>query len=243
MKLLIDTEKQLLNDMPLYSKQAFEIISDLWLRVGWQLKYPYTFSFFGLPILQIPEDMVRIQEVIWKLKPDVIVETGIAHGGSLVYYAALCKAIGHGRVVGVEKGLICRDKVEAHPLAEYITMIEGDSVSQAVVQEVHEICKGKKTLVILDSNHSKQHVKDELEAYSDLVPSGFYCVAADGNMCDLADVPRGDPHWKWDNPQEAAKEFAAAHKEFVIEQPSWPFHESALTRNITYWPSAWLRRL
>lgn len=97
--------------------------------------------------------------------------------------------------------------------------------------------------MILDSNHSKEHVARELEAYHDMIEPGSYIVATDGNMRDLAEVPRGRKEWKWNNPQEAAIEFASRHPEFVIEQPAWPFNESWLTKNVTYWPSAWLRRV
>src|SRR3954471_6815382 len=110
MKFLIDTEEKSLSiedagqkkTIPLFSKDAFELISRQWLKVGWNQKYPYTFSWLGRPIIQLPEDIIRIQEVIYRLKPDVIVETGVAHGGSLVLYASLCKAIGRGRVIGID---------------------------------------------------------------------------------------------------------------------------------------------
>jgi len=241
-KLAIDTDARTLNGEPLYSKASFELLSDLWLKVGWELKYPYTFSWLGFPILQIPEDMIRMQEVIFRLKPDVIVETGVAHGGSLIYYASLCRMIGHGRVIGIEKGLRCRNAIQGHPLASGITLIEGDSVSPLVVDAVHARCSGFKTLVILDSDHSRAHVRRELDAYHSLIQPGYYIVACDGNTADMADTPRGSRQWKWDNPQEAAREFACRHPQFVIEEPAWPFNESQLSRNVTYWPSAWLRR-
>src|SRR6266498_1986090 len=109
MKLIVDTDAKtiLVEDrrgtttLPLYSKEAFELLSQQWVNVGWDQKYPYTFSWLGRPIIQLPEDIIRIQEVIFRLKPDVIVETGVAHGGSLVLYASLCKAMGKGRVIGV----------------------------------------------------------------------------------------------------------------------------------------------
>lgn len=254
MKLLIDTDSKLLrygnegdaepwHAMPLYSKAAFEKLSDIWLQVGWDQKYPYTFSWLGFPILQIPEDMIRMQEVIFRLKPDVIVETGVAHGGSLIYYASLCRMIGHGKVIGIEKGLRCRDAIEASDFRNNIMLIEGSSTDPAIVDSIHLLCRDRKALIILDSDHSKAHVAAELEAYHDLIAAGFYIVATDGNMRDLSTVPRGSPEWKWNNPQEAALEFANRHSEFVIEQPDWPFNESQLNRNITYWPSAWLRRI
>ena len=243
MKIEIDTDLKKLNGEDLYSKDSFELISDLWMSVGWQLKYVYSFTWMGLPILQLPEDMVRMQEVIFRLQPDIIVETGVAHGGSLAYYASLCKAIGHGRVIGIEKGLRCRVAIQAHEMAPYITLIEGDSVAPDVVDAVHHQCDGQKVLVILDSDHSRSHVAKELAAYHALIRPGFYIVACDGNMRDLAEVPRGKRAWRFDNPQEAAREFAQANRQFVIEDPPWPFNESQLSKPVTYWPSAWLRRL
>src|SRR6266850_5174167 len=139
MKLTIDTEAKSLRlendgqerDIPLYSDEAFEVISDQWLKVGWNQKYPYTFSWLGRPIIQAPEDIVRTQEVIYRVKPDVLIETGVAHGGSLILYASLFKAIGKGRVVGVDIEIRPHNRraIESHPLASYITLVEGDSTS------------------------------------------------------------------------------------------------------------------
>ncbi|MHB1231526.1 MAG: cephalosporin hydroxylase family protein [Burkholderiales bacterium] len=255
MKLLIDTDNKILNisdqdhdrQLPLYSKEAFELISDVWLKVGWNEKYPYTFSWLGRPIIQLPEDMIRIQEVIYRIKPDVIVETGIAHGGSLIYSASLCKVMGKGRVIGVDIEIRPHNRkaIEAHELFSYITLIEGSSTTNDIVAQVKSLIQpGETVLVILDSNHTKQHVLDELDAYHDVVTPGSYIVATDGSMKDLHDVPRGQPEWAWDNPTAAAEEFVAGkHPEFVIEQPAWIFNESALERNISHWPSAWLRRV
>jgi len=248
MKLTIDTDRNSIEfeggvGLALYSDQGFEILSQLWLKVGWNQKYPYTFSWMGFPILQIPEDMIRMQEVICRLKPDLIIETGVAHGGSMIFYASLCKVLGHGRVIGVEKGLRCRAEISRSPLSYLITLIEGDSTAADIVARVHDLAKGQRVLMILDSNHSRDHVALELDAYHGLIKVGSYIVATDGNMGDLADVPRGSPDWKWNNPQEAALEFAVRHPEFVIEQPAWPFNESGLAKNVTYWPSAWLKRV
>src|SRR5437667_12188042 len=110
MKLTIDSEKAVLvkedsgsiQSVPLYSKEAFELVSHAWLVLGWSQKYSYTFTWMGRPIIQIPEDLLRVQEVVYRLRPDVIVETGVAHGGSLIFYASLCKLLGKGRVVGVD---------------------------------------------------------------------------------------------------------------------------------------------
>jgi len=250
MKLTIDTDANTLvvdgETMDLYSKRAFEIISRQWVRLGWDQKYPYTFAWMGRPIIQLPEDIVRIAEVIYAVKPDVIVETGIAHGGSLVFYASLCKAMGKGRVVGVDIEIRPHNRaaIEAHELFEYITLIEGDSVAPRQVSQVQAcISPGDAVLVLLDSCHTKAHVAAELEAYHCFVTPGSYIVATDGIMEDLADVPRGDASWSRDNPSAAAREFAAQHDDFILEQPPWPFNESELTENITHWPSAYLRRV
>ncbi len=254
MKLIIDTEKRTLTiddagmhrELSLYSNEAFEEISRQWLKVGWNQKYPYTFSWLGRPIIQIPEDILRIQEVIYRIKPDVIVETGIAHGGSLIFSASLCKLIGKGRVIGVDIEIRPhnRQAIEEHPLFSYITLIEGSSVEPNVVNKVKSLIKpDEQVLVILDSCHVKSHVLAELETYYSLVKPGSYIVATDGSMKDLWDVPRGKPEWRYDNPSEAAKEFARNHPEFIIEQPQWTFNESELSKNITHWPDAFLKRI
>ena len=255
MKLIIDTEQKTLEydtreglskTLKLYSKESFEILTSQWVKVGWDQKYEYTFSWFGRPVIQLPEDMIRMQEVIYRIKPDIIIETGVAHGGSLIYYASLCKAMDKGRVVGVDIDIRPHNRVEieAHEMYPYITLIEGSSTDSKIVEQVKALIKPNETvLVILDSNHTKEHVSNELEAYYSLVTVGSYIVATDGIMEVLYDVPRGNTEWTWDNPTAAAVEFAENHPEFIIEQPAWSFNESVLTKNITHWPGAWLKRI
>jgi cephalosporin hydroxylase len=200
----------------------------------------------GRPIIQTPEDIVRTQEVIYRVKPDVLVETGVAHGGSLVFYASLFKAMGKGRVVGVDVEIRPHNRraLESHELYPLLTLIEGSSIDEPVVGQVKsKIAKGESVMVILDSNHTRRHVRAELEAYCGLVTPDSYIVATDGSMKDLHDVPRGKPEWITDHPTAAAEDFCRAHPEFVMEQPAWPFNESTLRANITHWPGAWLRRL
>jgi cephalosporin hydroxylase len=253
MKLIIDTiEKTLSTEtetetrmLELYSTEAFQLISQQWLKVGWDQKYPYTFSWLGRPIVQLPEDMIRMQEVIYRVRPSVIIETGVAHGGSLIYYASLCKVMGQGRVIGIDIEIRPQNRkaIETHEMSNLITLLEGSSTAATVVQKTHALVKsGETALIILDSNHSKVHVAEELEAYCDLVSPGSYIVATDGVMKDLYDVPNGRLEWEWDHPTAAAAEFAARHREFVLEQPAWHFNESSLTQNVTHWPGAWLRR-
>lgn len=231
--------------IPLYSKRGFELLSDLWLKVGWNEKYTYTFSWFGRPVIQLPDDMIRIQEVIYATTPDVVVETGVAHGGSLVYYASLLKAMGRGRVIGVDVEIRPHNRaaIEAHELSPLITLIEGDSTGAAIVDQVRrEVAGAASVLVLLDSNHSRAHVRAELEAYAPFVTPGSYIVATDGVMREVFDAPRGRPEWHVDNPVSAVHDFLATHSEFTPEQPPWAFNESALDRNVTHWPQAYLRR-
>jgi cephalosporin hydroxylase len=232
--------------IPFGHPDAFAAVSDAWLRVGWDTKYVYGFSWLGRPIIQLPEDMIRVQEAIYSLQPEVIIETGIAHGGSLIFYASLCRAIGKGRVVGVDIEIRPhnREAIEAHELFDYITLIEGSSTDPDVVARVRDETAGAESVfVMLDSNHTKEHVREELESYGPLVTAGSYIVAADGIMADVAGAPRTGDDWTWNNPKEAAKEFVAAHPEFRIEPPPFPFNEGAVRSPVTYWPGGWLRRV
>ena len=226
--------------------EAFAILSRLWLRAGWDSKYVYSFTWLGRPIIQLPDDMVRIQEVIYSVKPDVIIETGVAHGGSLVFYASLCKAMENGRVIGIDIEIRPpnRRALEAHPLFPFITLIEGSSIAAPVVEQVEQQVKtDDRTLILLDSCHTKEHVLAELEAYSPLVTKGSYIVAMDGIMGDLAGAPRTESDWTWNNPRSAALEFVAAHPDFMIEEPKFLFNEGAITERVTYWPSAFIKRI
>lgn len=231
---------------PIGSPEAFSLISRAWLRSGWDAKYVYGFSWMGRPIIQLPEDMIRIQEVIYAVRPDVIVETGVAHGGSLVFYAGLCKAMDAGRVIGVDIEIRPHNRraIEAHALASYITLIEGSSIDPATVAAVRShIRPGERVLVLLDACHTRPHVLAELAAYGPLVAVGSYIVACDGIMESLVGAPRSAPDWATNNPRVAAAEFVGAHPEFVIEEPARPFNEGSITERVTYWPGAFLKRV
>jgi cephalosporin hydroxylase len=228
------------------SPEAFSAVSRAWLRCGWDTKYVYSFSWLGRPIIQLPEDMIRLQEVIYRIKPDVIVETGIAHGGSLIFHASLCRAIGKGRVIGVDIEIRPHNRaaIAGHELSGCIDLIEGSSIEPAVIDQVRaRIEPGESVLVILDSNHTRDHVLSELRAYGPLVSPGSYIVACDGIMADVKGAPRTADDWDWNNPTEAAREFAATQDVFVIEEPAFPFNEGAVTERVTYWPSAFLKRV
>jgi cephalosporin hydroxylase len=252
----IDIEKGIIlekkeHDIKTYhfgTPEAFALMSKIWLRAGWESKHVYTFSWLGRPIIQLPEDIIRIQEVFYQIKPDVMIETGIAHGGSIIFYAGLCKLIGKGRVIGVDVEIRSHNRkaIEAHELFPYITLIEGSSIEAEIVNQVKSLVKPDETvLIMLDSNHTKEHLLAELNAYAELVSPGSYIIVADGIMKDLVGCARTHPNWAWNNPFEAAQTFIKTHPEFVFEPPQWPFNESnGLKENVvTYWPGAWLRRL
>lgn len=254
MKIIIDTTAGTLTEVVdgsetstgLFTKHAFETLSREWVRTGWSLKYYHNFSWFGLPILQLPEDLLRLQEVVYQLRPNVIVETGVFRGGSLLFHASLCQAMGHGRVIGIDREIASADReaISRHFLGPRITLLEGDSTDPAIVACVERLIgSAEPVLVILDSCHTKDHVARELACYARFVTTGSYIIAADGIMRDLSDVPGGMSEWKSDNPLAAATEFAARHPEYSQQQPAWLFHDGELTENVTYWPGGWLKRI
>jgi cephalosporin hydroxylase len=254
MKLSIDTEAKIVTvadscgtkSLPLHSADAFVVLSDLWLKVGWSLKYSYGYSWLGRPVIQLPEDLIRVQEVLHRLQPDVVIETGVAHGGSLIFYASLFKAMDRGRVIGVDIDIRPHNRaaIESHPLSSLVTLVEGDSAAPEVVARVKgELRSDESVLVLLDSNHSCAHVARELEAYAPLVTPGSYLVVTDGVMRNLGEVPGGRPEWAEDNPLTATAEFLARHPEFRREEPVPPFDERAARPAVTYWPEGWLRRV
>ncbi|MGH7268659.1 MAG: cephalosporin hydroxylase family protein [Candidatus Rokuibacteriota bacterium] len=226
--------------------EAFELVSRVWLRAGWDVKHVYSFTWLGRPIIQLPEDLVRLQELVFTLQPDVIVETGVARGGGVIFYASLCKLLGRGRVVGIDVDVRpdSRAAIEAHPLASYVTLIEGGSTEPHVLAQVRaRIGPADRVFVVLDSNHAKEHVLAELDAYAPLVSPGSYIIAMDGIMGDLAGAPRSRPDWAWNNPREAAIEFVAKHPEFVIEPPAFLFNEGRVRTAVTYAAGGYIKRL
>src|ERR1700682_2885689 len=229
---------------PLASAEGFAAVSRAWIRAGWDAKHVYSFSWMGRPVIQLPEDMIRIQELIWRLEPDVLIETGVAHGGSLIFYASLFKAMDKGRVIGVDIEIRAhnRSAIEAHPLSERITLIEGSSIEPAIVEKVRaSISPGETVLVLLDSNHTKDHVLSELRAYGPLVSVGSYIVATDGVMEMVVGGPRTNSDWNWNNPRQAALAFVGEDPRFKIEEPEWLFNEGAVRDRVTYWPDAFVK--
>ncbi len=244
--IIIEDEQQGKRQVPIGSPEGFRILSKLWLRSGWDAKYVYSFTWLGRPIIQLPDDMLRFQELVYRLKPDVIVEIGIAHGGSLIYSASLCQLIGKGRVIGVDIEIRPHNRkaIEEHPLSSRITMFEGNSIGSEIIEQVRaRISPGETVLVCLDGCHTREHVLAELEAYSSIVSVGSYILAMDGIMQDVVGAPRTEPDWEFNNPQQAAKEFVAAHDDFILEEPVFPFNEGEITERVTYWPNCFVKRI
>ncbi|MEO8765632.1 MAG: CmcI family methyltransferase [Ginsengibacter sp.] len=241
---IVKDEKE--TKFPIGSADGFRIISDLWLRSGWDAKYVYSFAWMGRPIIQLPEDLIRIQEVIFNLQPDLIIETGVAHGGSLVFYATLCKAIGKGRIIGIDIEIRPHNRkaIEEHFLSSYITLIEGSSIDPIIVSNVQQKVKsGEKVLILLDSNHTYTHVLEELRAYSKMVSLDSYIVATDGIMEYVVGAPRTKPDWLTNNPKKAAEQFVKENKNFLIQEPVLPFNEGSISERVTYWPCAFIKKI
>ena len=186
--------------------------------------YSYLWTWLGAPIIQLPADILATQEVIWNEKPDIIIETGVARGGSMIFLASMLQLLGAGRVIGVDIDIRAhnRNTVEAHPLAHRITLIEGPSTHAAVLAEIKsEISEDAKVMVILDSDHSRNHVLDELRTYSKLVTSGQYLVVADTLLGCLTEeqTPKARSKiWKpGDEPLAAVETFLAETDQFEVD--------------------------
>ena len=192
------------------------------------VKYAYNFTWMGVPIIQEPQDLIALQEIIWRTKPDTIIETGIAWGGSLLFYASMldllksCEDICYADVIGVDIDIRqhTRDIIENHPLRDSIGLIEGSSIDEDIIAFVtDEWSEDANTMVVLDSNHTHDHVLAELRAYAPLVSKGCYCVVNDTGIEDLPTGSTSDRPWgKGNNPKTAVHEFLKENDDFVIDK-------------------------
>ena len=231
---------------PLQTPEAFDAVSKAYLRAGWDNKYVYSFTWMGRPIIQLPDDVMRAQELIYAIKPDVLIEIGVAHGGSLILYASLMRAMGKGRVIGVDIEIRSSNRVEIekHEVSDLITLIEGNSIHEDTLIAVrNEVQENETVLVFLDGKHTYDHVLKELELYSPFVTKGSYILAMDGIQRDLVGAPRSQMDWKHNNSAEAAISFAKQNPEFVIKEPGPIFNEGTVTKFVTYWPDAYLKKV
>ena len=203
-------------------------------------KYTHNFTWLGRSIIQFPQDMIAMQEIIWRVKPDLIIETGIAHGGSLIFYASLLELIGaDGQVLGIDIDIREHNRVEIekHPMFKRLTMIQGSSIDDNVAQQVNDFAKGKKqVLVALDSNHTHDHVLKELQLYSPLVTKSSYLVVFDTLIEDMPEDFFPERPWgKGNNPKTAVKQFLRTNTRFEIDK------EIANKLLITVAPDGYLR--
>ncbi len=235
---------------------AFKALSREWLQQSMAKKYVYNYDWLGRPIIQYPQDMVAIQELVWRVRPDLIIETGIAHGGSLILSASmlamldLCDAIEAGttldprqsarKVIGIDIDIREHNRaaIEAHPMASRIQMFQGSSIGPDVVQQVHAAAQGYKTvMVFLDSMHTHDHVLGELDAYAPLVTPGSYCVVFDTFVDDMPPKFFADRPWDvGNNPKTASREWLATHPDFSVDSAM----EARLM--VTVAPEGFLRR-
>ena len=222
----------------LYSQEGLDLLSNLWIKSAAEHRMMYEPTWLGRPVIQFPTDIVAVQELLWKIQPDLVIETGVAHGGSLILSASILELIGKGRVVGVDIEIRAHNRaaIEAHPLKHRIELIEGSSTADETLAAVRATVRdAKRVLVFLDSNHSESHVLRELELYGAMVTPGSYLVAHDGAQAWVWDIPRGKPEWQDDHPLTAIHRFVASHPEFTID-PFWTRY------GITSSPEGWLKK-
>lgn len=211
------------------------------LQESTKKRYPYNFDWLGRPIIQCPQDIVAMQEILWKVKPDLVIETGIAHGGSLIFYASILELIGKGEILGIDIDIRKhnRKKIIKHKMYKRITMLEGSSTDAGIFQQVKKVANGKnKIIVCLDSSHTRDHVYRELELYSPLVSRGSYLVVFDTITEFLPSVVYANRPWgKGNNPKTAVDEFLRRNKNFIIDRDI----ENKLL--ITFAPGGYLKRV
>jgi len=207
----------------LSENENLKLISTKWIESVSRFNYSYNFDWLGRPIIQFPQDIIALQEIIWNVKPDLVIETGIAHGGSIIFYASLLELIGkNGLVIGIDNDIREHNRVEIekHSMYKRIKMIEGSSIDKKVVDKVYEQAKDKKNvMVILDSNHDHEHVLNELNLYSSLVTKGSYLVVLDTVIEDMSEkFFKNRPWGKGNNPKTAVWEFLKRTNRFEIDK-------------------------
>jgi cephalosporin hydroxylase len=211
------------NIQSLAEDNDLQSLSKIWIREISPHKYSYNFTWLGRPIIQFPQDIIAMQELIWQIKPDLIIETGIAHGGSLIFYSSMMELLGgNGQVLGIDIDIREHNRVEIekHPMFKRITMLEGSSIDPEIAKKVYAFAKDKKKiLVVLDSLHTHDHVTKELELYSPLVSKGSYLVVFDTIVEDMPGNFFPDRPWgKGNNPKTAVWEFLKKNDRFVIDK-------------------------
>lgn len=238
MKIKVENE-DCSKEVDIYSNEGLKLIAELWLKTSCYHKIMYEPTWLGVPIIQYPNDIIMMQELIWKVRPDVIIETGLAHGGTAIFYASILELLGKGRVISIDIEIRKYNEVaiKSHPLSKRIQLIEGSSIDKNVVNEVNKILRGEdKVLVVCDSNHSYQHVIQEMELYADMVSLDSYMVIMDGAQKYVWDIPSGKKEWCTDNPLVAIEEFLKKYPEWEVD----PYYNRL---RVTANPSGFLRKI
>lgn len=220
----------------IYSEKGRKALIDAYTKSMWADNTFQKALWCGVPILQTPEDMVMISELIWRIKPDLIIECGIYKGGGLLLYSCLLDLLGGGEVVGMDIDTDPALHVRDHPLGKRITLIEGDTGNVEIMREIApKVLRAKNIMVILDSDHSAAHVRKELDVFAGLIRPGGYLIVLDGVMEILHDVPGVPEGWKKDNPETAVKEF-------LVERPEFERDLDCNKFGTTFGPGGYLRR-
>jgi cephalosporin hydroxylase len=204
----------------LYSKEGFDYLSLLWLKLGAQNRLMYEVNWMGVPFIQLAEDLVMMQELVWTLKPDVIVECGIGQGGGILFYSSILELIGKGKVIGVDIDIRLpnRKRIENSSFKNRIELIEGSSISPNVVKQLRRKLENTESvLIILDSDHTYKHVLAELNLYHSFVTKDSYLVVMDGGAAHVWDIPRDQSKYKDDHPILAIEEFLKNNNNFEID--------------------------
>ena len=234
----VTSENGEVRQVELYSQEGMKLVTELWIKSSFHHRVMYEPTWLGIPIIQYPNDIVMMQELIWKVRPDVIVETGVAHGGSAVLYASILELLGKGKVIGVDIEIRKHNRlaINSHPLSRRIELVEGSSTAPEMIDEIRSrIPTMGEVLVVLDSNHSYEHVISEMELYKEFISPGGYMLVMDGVQQMLSDTPSGKAEWKHDNPLRAIQDF-------MIRHPDWEVDSYYTRTQISSNPNGFLRR-
>ena len=237
MKIAVTSPNGDLREAELYTPEGLELATELWVKSSFHHRVMYEPTWLGIPIIQYPNDIVMMQELLWKFRPDFVVETGVAHGGASILYASIMELLGKGKVIGVDIEIhkYNRLAINSHPLSRRIELIEGSSIDSEVVEDVrNRINADREVIVVLDSNHSYEHVLAEMELYGKFISPGGYMVVMDSVQEMLQDTPTGSKNWKHDNPLAAIRTFLSKH-------PEWETDPYYTRTHITCNPGGFLR--
>ena len=243
-KLTFKDSKKIKKKYSLFNYLSYNILKSFWEEYSWHFKYTYQFSWLGFPIIQLPDDIIQIQEFLFKEKPDFIVETGVAHGGSIIFYSSICKLLKKGKVIGIDIKIRKKNRklLENSNLKKYFQLIESSSTSLKTILQIKNIIRNKKTFVILDSNHTCEHVYKELKLYGDILKKGSVILITDGIVDTMKFSPRRLIYNREGGPLIALNKFLKNNNKFKRIKPTYIFNKSYKTKDlkISHFPSGWI---